>query len=208
MNPASHNLPRTVPRPMPTSALRDRASENLRFIRTTMEQASSFTAVPGWGQVAMGATALGAAWLSARQPTSGRWLAVWIVEGVAALAIGGTAMARKAHRGNSSVLTGPGRRFVLAFLPPIVVGALLTYALFAAGAVRLIPGTWLLMYGTGVITGGAFSVRIVPVMGLAFLALGAGAVLTPIAWANWWLAGGFGVLHAVFGIIIARRHGG
>ena len=193
---------------MSSPALRDRAVENLSFIRTTMERSSAFTAVPGWGQVAMGATALVAAWAAAQQPGNLGWLLVWLGEGIVALAIGGGTLVRKAHVVNSPLLSGPGRRFVLAFLPPIAVGGLLTFGLYFAQVQRLIPGTWLLMYGTGVITGGAFSVRIVPVMGLAFLALGAAALFGPQSWGNWYLAAGFGGLHIVFGAVIARRHGG
>ena len=52
-----------IPRPRPVApvAIDDRARDNIRFIRETMERAGSFTAVPGWGGVAMGITALGAA---------------------------------------------------------------------------------------------------------------------------------------------------
>ena len=198
----------TSPLRNPTPALHDRAMDNLRFIRDTMERAGSFTAVPGWGQVAIGVTALAAAWLAARQPTPLAWLVVWLGEGLLALAIGAATLARKSRVVNSSLLTGPGRRFGLSFLPPMVVGGLLTFALYFAGVQRLIPATWLLLYGTGIITGGAFSVRIVPVMGMAFLALGTSALFAPQSMGNWFLAAGFGGLHIVFGTIIARRHGG
>jgi hypothetical protein len=182
--------------------------DNLRFIRDTMERAGSFTAVPGWGQVAIGVTALGAAALGAAQRSPLGWLIVWLAEGLVALTIGGFTMARKARAVKSSMLSGPGRRFGLSFLPPMAVGGLLTFALYFGGVQRLIPGTWLLLYGTGVITGGAFSVRIVPVMGLAFLAVGAVALFAPPAWGDWCLAAGFGGLHIAFGTVIARRHGG
>lgn len=188
--------------------LHDRAMDNLRFIRDTMERAGSFTAVPGWGQVAIGATAFGAAWLAAQQRSPLGWLVVWLGEGLVALAIGGWTLARKARAVNSSLLSGPGRRFGLSFLPPMLVGGLLTFALYFAGFYHLIPATWLLLYGTGVITGGAFSVRIVPVMGLAFLAVGTVALFGPAAWGDWCLAAGFGALHVIFGLIIARRYGG
>jgi hypothetical protein len=188
-------------------ALHARAMDNLSFIRSTMERATAFTAVPGWGGVAMGATALGATALAHSRPPA-EWLAVWLSASVIALAIGGWAMALKARRGGTSVLSYSGRRFVLSYVPPLAVGALLTLVLMRAGLYDALPGTWLLLYGTGVVTGGAFSVRVVPLMGLCFMALGAFALLLPSAWGEWLMAAGFGGLHIIFGLIIARRYGG
>jgi hypothetical protein len=195
-------------RPDPSPALHDRAMDNLSFIRSTMERATSFTAVPGWGGVAMGGTALIAAGIAALQGTRNAWLEVWLGEAVLAGTIGSFAMARKARRAEGSMLSRPARRFLLSYTPPIVVGALLTLVLYRGGLFRALPGLWLLLYGTGVVTGGAFSVRVVPVMGLCFMALGAVALVAPAGWGNWMLAFGFGLLHILFGIIIARRHGG
>lgn len=188
--------------------LHDRAFDNLRFIRQTMERAGSFTAVPGWGLVAVGVTALVAAVLAARQATQELWLATWFAEAVIALAIGGSTMVRKAYAVHDPILSGPGRRFGLSFLPPMAVGGLLTVALYRAGLWHALPGAWLLLYGTGFVTGGAFSVRIVPVMGLCFMAVGAVALLGPATWNNWLMAAGFGGLHIVFGAVIVRRYGG
>ena len=187
--------------------LADRALDNLRYIRATMERAGSFTAVPGWGQAAIGGTALVAAVMAARQTSALNWLVTWLAEAFVALAIGGWTMVRKARAVNDSLLTGPGRRFGLRFLPPVVVGGLLTVALYLVGERTLIPAVWLLLYGTGVVTGGAFSVPIVPVMGLGFLVLGTVALFAP-GLGNWLLAAGFGGLHIVFGFWIARRYGG
>lgn len=188
--------------------LHDRALDNLRFIRQTMERAGSFTAVPGWGQVAVGATALVAAFLAARQPSPELWLATWLGEAIVALVIGGSAMVRKAYAVHDPILSGPGRRFGLSFLPPMIVGGLLTVALYRAGQAHALPGTWLSLYGAGFVTGGAFSVRIVPVMGICFMAMGAVALFAPAAWGNGLMAAGFGGLHILFGTIIARRYGG
>ena len=196
------------------SALHDHAMADLRFIRRTMEEAGSFTAVPGWGMVVVGATALGAALLAARQRDVGAWLAVWLLEAVLALAVSAVSLARKARVGPSAglsghpLLTGPGRRFALSFAPPLAAGALLTPVLFRAGLPQLLPGLWLLLYGAAVATGGAFSIRIVPVMGACFMLAGIAGLLVPPAWGNAVLAASFGGLHLVFGLLIARRHGG
>jgi hypothetical protein len=201
-------LSRPVPPPASPPALHARAMDNLSFIRSTMERATAFTAVPGWGGVAMGATALGATLVASRSASVSEWLAVWLAASALALSIGGWAMALKARRAGTTVFSYSGRRFVLSYLPPLAVGALLTLVLVRAGLYNALPGTWLLLYGTGVVTGGAFSVRVVPIMGLCFMALGTVALLGPQAWGEWLLAAGFGGLHILFGLIIARRYGG
>jgi hypothetical protein len=189
-------------------ALHDRAMDNLRYIRETMERASAFTAVPGWGQVAIGVTALVASYLAAQQPTPRGWLNVWLVEAVIALLIAGWLMDRKARASGVPLFSGPGRKVVFSLSPPLIVGALLTAALFRAGAVHPIPAIWLLMYGTGVVTGGMYSVSVVPLMGGCFMLLGGVALFAPASLGIWLLAAGFGGLHIIFGAIIARKYGG
>src|SRR5271169_150429 len=142
--------------PIPIDA---RAADHLRYIRETMESAAEFTAVPGWGGVAMGITALAAAFLAARQSSAAGWVTVWLAEAFVAVAIAAPAAATKARRANSSLFSGPGRKFVLSFAPPIFVGGLLTYAMSQSGGISYLPGIWLLLYGTAIVTGGAFSVR-------------------------------------------------
>src|SRR5215470_40556 len=181
------------------------ASDNLRFIRATMERASSFTAVPGWGGVAMGATALVAAAVSLRTSNPREWLGVWLAEAFLAFVIGLGAVTRKARRSQTPLFSGPARRFFLTLSPPIAAGALLTLALERAGHMELLPGIWLLLYGTAVVTGGAYSVRVVPVMGALFMLLGAAALGSPESWGTGYLAAGFGALQIVFGWIIAKR---
>jgi hypothetical protein len=191
--------------PIPIDA---RAADHLRYIRETMASAAEFTAVPGWGGVAMGITAIAAAYVASRQATPGAWLVVWLVEAFVAVAIAAPAAATKAHRANSRLFSGPGRKFLLSFAPPIVVGALLTYTLYHVGALTALPGVWLLLYGTAIVTGGAFSVRVVPVMGLCLMLLGAVALFAPAAWGDGFMAAGFGVVHVGFGWWIARHYGG
>jgi len=160
-------------------ALDDRARDNLRFIRETMERASSFTAVPGWGGIAMGITAAGAAIVASRQQNATAWLLTWLAEAGIAFAIAAWSTTMKARQANVPLLAGPGRKFALSFAPPMFTGALLTVVLFHAGYIGAIPGVWLLLYGTGVATGGAFSIRIVPLMGLCFMVLGTVALFCP-----------------------------
>jgi len=189
-------------------ALHDRAMDNLRYIRETMERSAAFTAVPGWGQVAIGATALVSSYLATHQVAPRAWLQVWIVEAIVSLLIAGWAMDRKARALKVPLLSGPGRKVAFSLAPPMFVGVLLTVALYRGGSLSLIPGMWLLLYGTGVVTGGMFSVRVVPVMGFCFILLGAVALFCPAAWGDLFMAAGFGGLHLLFGLIIARRHGG
>lgn len=189
-------------------ALGDRAMEDIRFIRRTMERGASFTAVPGWGGVAIGLTAVPAAALAASQPTREAWLLVWLLEATLAVAIGTVAIRRKARRVDLAVLSGAGRKFVLSFLPPAFAGAVLTAALWNAGAATLLPGTWLLLYGVAVVAAGTFSARIIPVMGFCFVGLGMLSLLAVPAGGDVMMAAGFGGLHILFGTMIARRHGG
>jgi hypothetical protein len=117
-------------------------------------------------------------------------------------------MDRKARAAKMPLLSGPGRKVAFSLSPPLIAGAIVTVVLYRAGLINAIPGLWLLLYGTGVVTGGMFSVNAVPMMGLCFMALGAAAFLAPAGFAVWLMAAGFGGLHIVFGVIIARRYGG
>jgi hypothetical protein len=195
-------------RPSSASGMAPNLAEDLRYIRDTMERSAAFTAVSGWGQVLLGGTAIAAARLAARQASPFAWLQVWLAEGLLAVAIALLTCAWKANRRGLPLFTGPARKVILGLAPPLVAGAFLTFLLFRAGLEMALPALWLLLYGAGIITGGAFSVPIVPVMGVCFMLLGGLAVLGPAGWGNWFLAAGFGGLHIVFGLLIARRHGG
>ncbi len=201
--PTTSPSPRTEPR-----ALETHAHDNLRFIRETMERASAFTAVPGWGGAAMGLTALLAAAVASRSTSLDAWLAIWLGEAVFAFALGAAAMVWKARRAHVPLLHGAGRRFLMALCPPLVAGGLVTIVLHRMGATAVLPGVWLLLYGAAVVTGGAFSVRIVPALGLVLMSVGAAALFAPASWGDVFMAVGFGLVQVVFGWIIARRHGG
>ena len=195
------------PRPEPV-ALHDRAMDNLRFIRETMERSASFTAVSGWAGVAMGALALAAASAARLQPTTERWMVAWLGAAGISFLMALAGMALKARSVGMPLLSGPGRKFASSFAPPMVVGCILTLGLYAHGQVGLLPGVWLMVYGTAVVTGGAHSVRIIPLMGAGFILIGAAALFAPASWGDAFMAAGFGGLHLVFGLVIARRHGG
>lgn len=185
-----------------------RALEDLRFIRETMERSASFTAVSGWGQVGVGISVAPAVWIASRQTNVAGWIYVWLAEAVVAVAIGVAATQVKARRAGLPLTSGPGRKFALSFLPPLIAGALLTPVLYRSGLTSMLPGTWLLLYGTGIVTGGAFSLPLVPFMGLCFMGAGIGALFSPACWGDAWMLAGFGGIHVVCGFQIARRYGG
>jgi len=189
-------------------ALHLHAMDNLKFIRETMESAASFTAVPGWGQVIIGALAVITAYLANQQTNPNYWLITWISLAALALIIALISMQQKAKVSKIPLFSRPGQKFALSCSPPMLAAAILTLSLYNNSNFALLPGMWLLLYGAGIITGGAFSVKVVPVMGICFMVLGLVAVFSPAAWGNAFMALGFGLLHIVFGLIIARRYGG
>jgi hypothetical protein len=189
-------------------ALRDRAMDNLRYIRETMERSAAFTHVSGLGGVGMGIVALVAAGFAARAEEPALWLAIWLVAAAVSFAISALMMARKSHAEGVPLLSGPGRRFAWNMIPPLAAGGVLTAALAKAGAFGLLPGTWLLLYGVSIVTGGSYSVRLIPLMGGVFMLLGLAAFVSPAAWGNAYMAIAFGGLHIVFGLVIWRMYGG
>jgi hypothetical protein len=199
-----------MPRPEPArvGSFAEHAAENLQFIRHAMERSATFTAVPGLGGAMMGTIGLVAAAAASWQPSAERWLLVWLVAAATALATGVVMMRRKAARVGVPLTGAPGRRFALSLSAPLIAGAAMTFGLWMHGAWALMPPAWLLLYGTGVLTGGALSVAPMRVLGLAFMVLGGVSLVTPPAWGNVWLAVGFGALQGAFGLYIARHHGG
>lgn len=156
----------------------------------------------------MGVTALIASWIASRQATGAEWLAVWLAEAVLALGIGGATMIRKADAGRTPLFTRAGKLFVRSFVPPILAGAVLTPFFYRAGLTAQLPGLWMLLYGAAVTAAGAFSVRVVPLLGASFMVLGVVAFLLPPVWGNLLMATGFGGLQIGFGLLIARKYGG
>ena len=189
-------------------SINETAVENLKYIRETMERAGSFTAVPGWGGILMGVSAVLTAFISSQLSSRSVWVMTWLGEAALAFSIGAWAMFQKAKVVKSPLLYGPGRKFALSLCPAMIAGAVFTVVLYVNDLFHLMPGTWLLLYGVAVVTGGAFSVRVVPIMGVCFMAVGALALFAPFSWANVFMALGFGIQHIIFGVVIARRYGG
>lgn len=192
--------------PHEPESLHGRAMDNLEFIRDTMQRSKQFTAVPGYGGVMMGVTACGAAFVASGSGTFS-WATTWMVEAVLAVMIGVFAMWQKAKSLDESLRTAPAKKFAMGFVPPLAAGALLTALFLLNGLYRFLPVVWLGLYGTAVITGGAYSVRIVPLMGWLFLGLAGLSVVIP-GYGNWFMAAGFGALHIIFGLLIGRKYGG
>jgi hypothetical protein len=172
-----------------------------------MERAGYFTAVPGWGGILMGISALIAAALAATMHTREAWVTVWVVEAAVAFALGCWAMIRKAKTARV-FLKGPGRTFALSLCPAMVAALVLTQVASKYGIFAVLPGLWLLLYGVAIVAAGTYSVRVVPVMGICFMVLGTIALAFGAEWPNFSMGLGFGALHVVFGGVIARRYGG
>ena len=202
-------MTRVIPiRPAEPPEMQARAMDNLRFIRETMEAAGTFTAVSGWGTVVIGVTAIAAAGVAGVTYSTHRWILIWLCEAGLSVAISVYTMALKARSAKLPLWSEPARKILFSFAPPMAAGALLTLVMYEHDLVALLPGVWMLLYGVGVVAAGTFSVRIVPVMGLAFMLVGAVALVGPATWGTAFMAAGFGGLHLFFGTLIARRHGG
>lgn len=192
----------------PEPALHDEAAEHLRYIRGVMARTGQFTGVPGWGAVVVGMTALVAALWASMQDTPRAWLLVWTVEASLAASIAVVALVRKARLNGQPLRSGPGRRYLTSLLPPLGAGMLLTIALWQYGLTDVMPAVWLLLYGASMLSGGAFSVRAIPIMGACFMGLGVLAVVLSPVWHDVLLALGFGGLHIIVGLLIVRHYGG
>jgi hypothetical protein len=182
--------------------------DNLRYIRGIMEAAGTFTAVSGWGQVIIGFSAIAVALVAARVSLPLARVAMWVAEAGIAAGIAVASMAIKAHAANMPLLSGPMRKLVLSFSPAMIVGAVLTAFLVKHGQFAMLPGIWMMLYGAAVISAGTYSVRSVPVMGSGFMLIGAIALVAPVQWTTALMIASFGGLHIIFGVWIARRHGG
>jgi len=195
---------------MDPAPIHEHALNNLRYIREAMERATAFTSIPGWGGFWVGLTAVGASVYGARfiAASPRTWMMVWLGEAILAAIIAGLTMIRKARRASVPFNSPAARRFFVSYFAPLIAGAALTYILGHIGAWKALPATWLLLYGASFVSSGAYSIRVVPVMGICFMLLGIAACFVSFPAGNALLGCGFGGIHIIFGLIIARSYGG
>lgn len=192
----------------PPTDIHRHALGNLQYIRSTMESAGAFTSVPGRSGISMGIVALIAGAIANTTTFQAYWLNVWLTAALVAIAFGSLFLAQRLRSEQQHLLHGTARRFFWSLLPPILAGAAITLGLFLRQHLELIPSVWLLSYGAGVLATASFSIRPVAVMGICFMILGLITLFVPFTWTNGLLTLGFGGLHLVFGLHIARFHGG
>jgi hypothetical protein len=173
-----------------------------------MERSTHFTAVPGYGGMLMGVTALATTYIASQQAYSRDWLITWLVEACLAFSIGLLAMWQKSKLAQQSLFSIPAKKFAFGFTPPLAAAMVITLGLWRYEHYEVMAPVWMMLYGVSVVTGGAFSVRIVPVMGWLFILFGSVAFVLPAAYGNYLMGASFGLLHIVFGAMIAKRYGG
>lgn len=188
--------------------IQEQAEDNLRFIRTAMERAERASAVSGAGAMAMGVIALVAMAIGATSVDLIRQLSVWIGTAFVAGTVGAVACAFKARRNDMPLIADPGRRFLLCLIPSLLVGVVLTAALFQSAQADLLPSLWMMLYGAGVLAAGTYAAPPVMHMGGSFLIAGVFAYALPVEWINVMLGLSFGGLHLYFGYQVYSHHGG
>jgi hypothetical protein len=191
------------------AAIHDHALHSIRTIREAMERSTAFTSIPGWGGCAIGVTAIATTFFASNFVLQPRlWVMTWLADAIVSVTIAAVMMYAKARRAGVSLTAGPARRFFISYSAPLIAAALITLALVRASMFGPLPAVWLLLYGASFISSGSFSIRVVPVMGIFFMVLGLAACFVPLSIGNLLMGAGFGVLHIVFGFIIARSYGG
>ena len=188
-------------------SIQTHALGTLDYIRTSIELSSSLV-VPGMAGVFMGCVGIAAAIAAMIPRWAAHWLAIWVFAGAVAFFLGGALMARQAAQSGHARYLGPVRKFLLCLCPALFAGAVLTLVLWRAGMERLVPGTWLLLYGCAVLSASTVTVartmRLICIMGALFATLGCFAFAMPAQSHSLILGAGFGVLHIAFGLLIGR----
>ena len=186
-----------------TVQLDSHAAATLRYIRASMESAASLS-VPGSTGIASGIIGVLAAIVSSVPALRPHWLAIWLLAGVVAAGVGGALLLRQPSLSALTIGGAPIRRFAIGLLPSLFAGAIMTWVLWANGGQWAIPGTWLLLYGCGLIAASAATARTIGILGGSFVATGLLALLLPASLQILMLGAGFGGLHISFGYLMGR----
>jgi hypothetical protein len=198
INPEHHPL-----RTAETVRIDSHAAITLQYIRSSMEAATA-VAVPGSAGIAMGIVGLIAALVSSTPALHRHWLGIWLAAAVIAAVTGGLLIVRPSPVRGLTLSGTPFRKFALCLLPSLFAGTVLTAVLWTHGILCAIPGTWLLLYGCGLIAASVPTTRTIGVMGALFVKVGVIALLLPENMQILMLGIGFGGLHVVFGFLIGR----
>lgn len=192
------------------------AHEQLLYIRRTLDAAGRLSAVSGWSLAIAGTFALAGvganAWITGApwNPGARSGAALWVWAGVLALSapVVLVGMYRKSLQMRAPIQPPLLRRILWSVCPALFLGALLTAVALGAHTPVWLPVIWLGCYGAAVTSGGLVSVPPIRTMGVCFMLAATGAAFSPPEALLGWLATGFGWLHLVFGVLIARRYNG
>lgn len=190
-----------------TVQLDSHAAATLRYIRASMESAVSLS-VPGSTGIASGIVGVLAAIVSSVPALRPHWLIIWLLAAVVAAGVGGALLLRQPSLSSLTIGGAPIRRFAIGLLPSLFAGAVMTWILWVNAGPRIIPGTWLLLYGCGLIAASAATARTIAILGGSFVVTGLLALVLPENMQILMLGAGFGGLHIVFGYLMGRAgHG-
>jgi hypothetical protein len=189
----------------PVTSVQEHAEGHLRVIRSVMERAGAFTALPASGGILMSAVAFVAGWAGHGAVEPRQWVVVWLVAAGVAVPVGAFAVAHRARAAGVDLTIGVARRFILTLSPPVAAGAVLSAALIQRQAYELLPAVWLTLYGAGVVAAGSYSTRVIQGLGVSFMVVGAAAAFAPWSTSTVLVAAGFGGLHLVAGLLVLRH---
>ncbi|MCR9277748.1 MAG: hypothetical protein NXH85_07205 [Pseudomonadaceae bacterium] len=190
-----------------SDSLSEHAAGNLAYIRQTIGRTRTVSSLSGAGLIAMGlvgcvASALASGlWVTPSDPDS---LIIWQLAAVAAVVVGGSSIAWRAHRTSEPFWTDAGRRFTTCLAPCLALGAALTVNMSGTESATLLPGIWLFSYGAGVLAAGTYASAPLQLLGLSLCLLGTMALTAPQTSAAALLCG-FGLGHLFLGAVFLRR---
>lgn len=199
------------------------AQTNLRLIRELMERSTKYSTFSGLSGVLAGTVAiLGCLsqwkWVQTLGPIEQKraFLLNWSIVLILAIGMDYLLTKRRAPLVGKTIISRLGKQMILASLPGLGMGTLLTLSLLQHGFLDLIYPFWMLAYGAAVCAVGLFSQVEVSKLGWAFFVTGFVTFVFDflISDANLRLTGGlimtavtFGGFHIIYGLVMARRVG-